>query len=115
MPSQEQSDAVLVRSCVLSKTIFLVLLVRKLTIPKLNLTNKQKALIVGLLAVGALLWLWFGKTGTILPMKHITTVVEQHKAEVKDLEKNIEKLRQENDKPVARSSLDIDRRLLKMI
>ena len=41
-------------------------------------------------------------------MKHITTVVEQHKAEVKDLEKNIEKLRQENDKPVARSSLDID-------
>ena len=40
-------------------------------------------------------------------MKHITTVVEQHKAEVKDLEKNIEKLRQENDKPVARSSLDI--------
>lgn len=58
--------------------------------------------------MGALLWLWFGKTAVLMPTKHITTVVEQHKAEVKDLEQNIEKLRQENDKPVERSSLDID-------
>ena len=79
-------------------------------IPKLNLnlTNKQKALIVGLLAVGALFCLWFVKDRNVPSIKPITTVVEQHKAEVKDLEKNIEKLRQENDKPVERSSLDID-------
>ena len=84
-------------------------MVRKLTIPKINLTDKQKALIVGILAVGALLYLWFGKTVTVMPTKHITTVVETHKAEVKDLEKNIEKIRKETDENTPKTqSLDID-------
>jgi hypothetical protein len=81
-------------------------LVKKLTLPKL--TNKQRAVIVGILAVAALLYLWFGKSD-VSSTKHITAIVEQHKQEVKNLEKNIDKIRKETDANVPKAeSLDID-------
>jgi len=82
-------------------------LVRKLTIPKL--TNKQKEIALIALAMGALLYLWFVKGSTIPSTKHITTVVEEHKKEVKNLEKNIDKIRKETDENIPHvESLDID-------
>ena len=85
-----------------------MLLVKKLTIPRINLTDKQRTLIVGITAVGALLWLWFGKPD-VSSTKHITAVVEHHKQEVKHLEQNIDKIRKETDENVPKTeSLDID-------
>lgn len=74
-----------------------------------NLSDKQKAAIVGLLAIAALLYLWFGKTAGLYSTKYITAVVEEHKQEVKHLEQNIEQIREETDKGIPKvESLDID-------
>jgi len=76
-------------------------------IPKL--TNKQKEIALIAIAVGALLYLWLVKDTHVPSTKHITAVVEQHKQEVKNLEKNINKIRKETDANVPKAeSLDID-------
>ena len=74
----------------------------------LSLTKKQRAIALAVIAVGALLYLWFIKPD-VHETKHITAVVEQHKQEVKHLEQNIDKIRKETDENVPRiESLDID-------
>lgn len=74
----------------------------------LSLTKKQRAIALAVIAVGALLYLWFGKND-VSSTKHITAVVEQHKQEVKHLEKNIDKIRKETDENIPHvESLDID-------
>ena len=74
----------------------------------LSLTKKQRAIALAFIAVGALLYLWFGKSD-VHETKHITAVVEHHKQEVKHLEQNIDKIRKETDANVPKAeSLDID-------
>lgn len=74
----------------------------------LSLTKKQRAIALAVIAVGALLYLWFIKPD-VHETRHITAVVEQHKQEVKRIEKNIEKIRKETDANVPKAeSLDID-------
>ena len=74
----------------------------------LSLTKKKRAIALAVIAVGALLYLWFGKS-EVRETKHITAVVEHHKQEVKHLEQNIDKIRKETDANVPKAeSLDID-------
>lgn len=74
-----------------------------------HLTKTERAAIVGLLAIAVLLYLWFGKTASLYPTRHVTAVVEKHKQEVKHLEQNIEQIRKETDSNMPKvESLDID-------
>jgi len=74
----------------------------------LSLTKKQRAVALAVIAVGALLYLWFIKPD-VHETKHITAVVEQHKQEVKHIEKHIIEIRKETDANIPKAeSLDID-------
>lgn len=55
------------------------------------------------------MYLWFVKDTPVPSTKHITTVVEEHKKEVKNLEEQIKEIRKETDANVPKAeSLDID-------
>lgn len=55
------------------------------------------------------MYLWFATDINVSSTKHITTVVEQHKQEVKNLEQNIKEIRKETDQNIPKvESLDID-------